>query len=175
MLALCACSETGLSDFEKNKKRAQAGEAVAQFRLGLMYANGEGVPKDEVEAVKWCRKAADQGFAFAEAYVGLMYEEGSGVPKDEVEAVKWCRKAAEHGLANAQLGLGLMYAEGKGVPKDDVEGYAWANVSAVSLKQAQDFRDKVIRTLTPEEKARAQQRSTQLFNEIEARKKAAGK
>ena len=32
-----------------------------QFTLGMMYANGLGVPKDEVEALKWYRKAAAQG------------------------------------------------------------------------------------------------------------------
>ena len=175
MLALCACSETGLSDFEKNKKRAEGGEAVAQNNLGFMYQEGKGVPKDEVEAVKWYRKAADQGHADAQFVLGVVYEEGKGVPKNEVEAVKWYRKAADQGNARAQFILGGMYAKGEGVPKDEVEGYAWLNVSAVSLKEAQDFRDEIMRKLTPEEKARVQQRSTQLFNEIEARKKAAGK
>ena len=41
--------------------RAEKGEADAQFNLGFMYANGLGVTKDEVEAVKWYRKSADQG------------------------------------------------------------------------------------------------------------------
>jgi hypothetical protein len=140
-----------------------------------MYQEGKGVPKDEVEAVKWYRKAADQGYYGAKANLGFMYAEGRGVPKDEVEAVKWYRKAADQGHAGAQYKLGFMYQEGKGVPKDEVEGYAWLNVSAVLLKEAQDFRDEIMRKLTPEEKARVQQRSTQLFNEIEARKEAAGK
>ncbi|MSR43556.1 MAG: hypothetical protein EXS19_05920, partial [Pedosphaera sp.] len=39
----------------------EKGDASAQYNLGVMYANGLGVPKDEVEAVKWYRKAADQG------------------------------------------------------------------------------------------------------------------
>jgi TPR repeat protein len=126
-----------LSDFEKNRRRAEAGEAPAQTNLGVMYAEGKGVPKDDVEAVKWFRKAADQG------------------------------------LVDAQYNLGKMYAEGRGVPKDDVEAYAWFNISAVSNQKAKENRDKA--DLTPEERARAQKRSTELFNEIEARKKAAGK
>ena len=82
------------------------------------------------------------------------------------------KKRAEAGNAVAQFNLGGMYAEGRGVPKDDVEAYAWFNISAVSNQKAKENRDKA--DLTPEERARAQKRSTELFNEIEARKKAAG-
>ena len=58
------------------------GNASAQFNLGLMYANGDGVPKDAAEAVKWYRKAADQGNAHAQFILGVMYANGEGVPKD---------------------------------------------------------------------------------------------
>ena len=34
--------------------------ADAQYNLGVCYDNGQGVAKDEVEAVKWYRKAAEQ-------------------------------------------------------------------------------------------------------------------
>jgi TPR repeat protein len=37
------------------------GLAIAQFNVGLMYDNGQGVSKDEVQATKWYRLAADQG------------------------------------------------------------------------------------------------------------------
>jgi len=36
---------------------AEQGIASAQFNLGLVYDNGEGVAKDDVEAVKWYRRA----------------------------------------------------------------------------------------------------------------------
>ena len=42
------------------------GNATAQYNLGLMYAIGEGVLKDEAEAVKWYRMAAEQGLAMAQ-------------------------------------------------------------------------------------------------------------
>ena len=38
-----------------------------------MYVNGEGVPENNAEAVKWFRKAADQGFADAQFNLGRMY------------------------------------------------------------------------------------------------------
>ena len=44
---------------------AEQGNANAQYNLGVMYANGNGVPQDDVEAVKWYRLAADQGDADA--------------------------------------------------------------------------------------------------------------
>ena len=69
--------------------RAEKGNAAAQNNLGLMYANGLGVAKDEVEAVKWYRKAADQGDTDAQLNLGVMYANGRGVAKDEVEAYKW--------------------------------------------------------------------------------------
>ena len=41
--------------------RAKQGDANAQYQLGTMYDNGQGVPKDVKEAVKWYRLAAEQG------------------------------------------------------------------------------------------------------------------
>ena len=90
-----------------------------------MYANGQGVVKDYVEAVKWYRKAADQGYAAAQFNLGVTYSDGRGVVKNEVEAVKWYRKAADQGNAKAQTNLGYMYANGRGVVKDEIEGYKW--------------------------------------------------
>jgi hypothetical protein len=64
------------------RKRAEAGVADAQYKLGRMYLSGDGVPKDAAEAAKWHTKAADQGFAAAVFALGVMYAEGEGVPKD---------------------------------------------------------------------------------------------
>ncbi len=40
---------------------AELGLAAAQHNLGVMYDRGEGVPKDNAEAVRWYRLAAEQG------------------------------------------------------------------------------------------------------------------
>jgi hypothetical protein len=61
---------------------ADQGNAEAQDRLGTMYVVGEGVPKNNSEAVKWYRRAADQGNADAQSHLGLMYAAGEGVPRD---------------------------------------------------------------------------------------------
>ncbi len=40
---------------------AEQGDAVAQYNLGVKYAQGEGVSEDYAEAIKWWRLAAEQG------------------------------------------------------------------------------------------------------------------
>ena len=72
-------------DFAATKKKAEAVDAAAQSNLGLMYQEGEGVPKDSAEAVKLYRKAADQGSPAAQCNLGCMYVYGACVPKDELE------------------------------------------------------------------------------------------
>ncbi|WP_303396492.1 SEL1-like repeat protein, partial [Pseudomonas fragi] len=39
---------------------AEQGDAAAQYKLGIMYATGEGVAQDAKQAVTWYRKAAEQ-------------------------------------------------------------------------------------------------------------------
>ncbi len=48
---------------------AEQGDAKAQFNLGIMYSNGQGVPQDYAEALQWYRKAAIQGHPKAKTYV----------------------------------------------------------------------------------------------------------
>ena len=43
------------------RELAEQGDANAQFNVGLMYGNGQGVIQDYAEAVKWYRLAAEQG------------------------------------------------------------------------------------------------------------------
>jgi TPR repeat protein len=49
------------------------GEALAQYSVGVMYANGRGVSQDDIEAARWYRMAAEQGYAQAQASLGAMY------------------------------------------------------------------------------------------------------
>ena len=65
-----------------------------RIRYCFRYGGRLGVPKDEVEAVKWYRKAAEQNLAEAQCALGGCYANDLGVAKNEVEAVKWWRKAA---------------------------------------------------------------------------------
>ena len=98
--------------------------------LGDCYYSGQGVAKDETEAVKWYRKAAEQNLALAQCNLGFCYLNGHGVSKDKSEAVEWYRKAAEQNHANAQFNLGNSYYNGQGVAKDEVEAVKWYRKAA---------------------------------------------
>jgi TPR repeat protein len=104
---------------------AEKGHAGAQFSLGRMSEVGQGVPKDDKDAVKWYRRAAEQGNADAQLSLGWVYSEGQGVPKDDRESAKWLLLAAKQGLARAQFDLGRRYEDGKGVPENDREATKW--------------------------------------------------
>jgi Sel1 repeat len=117
--------------FQINLKAAEQDNAEAQNNLALMYAKGDGVAKNSVEAVKWFTKAAEQGFARAQNNLGVMYDNGEGVTQNSMEAVKWFTKAAEQGFAEAQYNLGIMYHEGEGVPEDYVQAAKWYNLAVL--------------------------------------------
>ena len=63
LTTLLTFQSAAASEFDDMKALAELGMAAAQNNLALMYDNGEGVPENDAEAVKWYRKAADQGLA----------------------------------------------------------------------------------------------------------------
>ena len=137
VLTMCLClplmgDDAAKKEFEATKAKAEKGDRIAQYNLGVLYDNGEGVVEDDKEAVKWYRKAAEQGHASAQFNLGVMYREGEGVKQDFKEAVKWYGKAAEQGHAKAQSNLGNRYYKGEGVPKSIVISYVWYNIAAAN-------------------------------------------
>ena len=111
---------------------ADQGNAAAQVRLGLMYARGHGVPRDDAGAVRWYRKAAESGYAWGQTNLGYMYSMGRGVAKDDARAVEWYRMAAEQDFAMAQDNLGVMYRDGRGVTQDAAVAVDWFRTAATS-------------------------------------------
>jgi len=146
------------------RRFADQGDVAAQYNLGIMYANGQGVPQDYVQAMKWSRLAAEQGQADAQYNLGLMYDLGQGVPHDYAEAVRWYRLAAEQGDVRAQINLGLMYVNGQGVPQDYVQAHKWFNLAsanspaseAKNREMAVAKRDFIAAKMTPAQVAEAQ-------------------
>ena len=113
------------------RTKAEKGDAQSQYEMGAAFFFGHlGLAKDDVEAVKWFRKAAEQNYATAQYSLGVCYTEGQGVEKDEPEAVKWYRKAAEQNYAWAQYNLGICYGRGDGVAKDELEEVKWYHRAA---------------------------------------------
>jgi TPR repeat protein len=80
---------------------AEKGVASAQFKLGEMYAKGDGLPEDDAEAMKWWQKAADQGNVDAQHNLAVSYFSGEDVPQDYVQAYLWWNLAAATGDADA--------------------------------------------------------------------------
>jgi len=111
------------------RKMAEQGQAIAQYNLGIIYEYGRGVKRNDVEAVKWYKKASVQGMSVAQYKLGVMYDNGWGVLPSDAEAVKWYRDAAEQGHPFAQHDLAFMYIAGTGVAQDHVRAYMWLNVA----------------------------------------------
>lgn len=109
---------------------AEDGEAWAAFNLALSFQVGQGVPRNEREAVRWYRLAADKGYASAQANLGYCYEIGSGVAIDYGEAVRWYQKAAMQGHPYAQYNLGKKYQTGPGVATDPKLAEKWLTQAA---------------------------------------------
>jgi len=84
------------------KPLAERGYAEAQYHLGWLYANGNGMAVDIEKALDWWRAAAAQGHADAQFAVGLAYTTGEGIQADLDEAVKWYLAAARQGHQDAR-------------------------------------------------------------------------
>ena len=109
-----ACYDESLSDranFDNCLVDAEKGDAFAQFSLGFMYNNGQGVAQDYKEALKWYTKAAEQGIAKAQNNLGVMYVKGQGVAQDYKSAHMWFNIAAANGASNADKGRDLLAKE----------------------------------------------------------------
>jgi TPR repeat protein len=112
------------------RKKAEKGDANAQYQLGKIYADGQGFEKNDAEAFKWFKKSAEQGFAPGQNGLGTRYWSGRGVDKDVVEAVRWYRKAVDQGNPKAQANLGHAYMLGLGVETNAAEAMKWYRNSA---------------------------------------------
>ena len=71
------------------RKAAGQMDGPAQYNLGVLYANGQGVSKDATEAAAWFRKSADQEYGPAQLNLAVLYVLGQGVPRDYPQAVEW--------------------------------------------------------------------------------------
>ena len=99
---------------------AERGDAVSQYMVGYLYAQGEGVVSSSKTAAKWYRKAADQGDPDAQLNLGLLYVNGVGVKKSYVSSYKWFALAylsyppgeyRDHAYRNRENVASLMSAE----------------------------------------------------------------
>ncbi|MEO2147394.1 MAG: tetratricopeptide repeat protein [bacterium] len=109
------------------QQAASQGHVRAQYVLADLYLEGDDVPEDVEEGLKWCRLASEseQGLSVAHYRLGQLYADGTGVPKDDERAVELIQRAAEGGLNIAFYSLAERYETGEGVPMDLARAYAW--------------------------------------------------
>ena len=132
LLAAPAGAQMSSEKLENIRARAEQGDASAQFNLGNMHANDEGVPQDYSEAMRWYRLAAEQGDAGAQFILGVMYADGEGVPQDYVQAHKWFNLAA----ASAEVASREAYVEAR----DDVAARMTPSQIAEAQRLAREWR-----------------------------------
>ena len=99
------CEAFDRGDFERALQQwqplAEQGHPQAQFRLGCLYAFGQGVETDYDRALELYREAAEKGDADAQNNLGSMLALGWGTEPDPVEGLMWLEIAARtgHGMA----------------------------------------------------------------------------
>lgn len=125
---------------------AEKGHAVAQWKLGRMYAEGDGVTQDDLKAFHYFRAIADrhaddspntpQARFVANAFVALGHYYLDGIPKSDVKAdpvrarEMFGYAASYFGDPDAQYNLARMYLDGKGAPHDPRQAARWFGLSA---------------------------------------------
>ena len=126
-------ASTTKQSFVESKKRADSGDADAQVNLGLLYAKGEGVPKDYAQVRQWYEKGAAQGHAGAQNNLGELYEFGHDVARNDVLAYMWYTIAAAHSVEDEWRDLA---AENR----DEIAGHMTSAQIADAKKRAREWK-----------------------------------
>jgi TPR repeat protein len=145
-------SSSSENSYSEVATRAARGDANAEQLMGLRYAEGNGVIKNEKEAARWFEKAARHGQAEAQYRYGLALLEGRGVAQDYKAAFYWIEQPAKRGHSYAQYSLGELYRYGTGTALDKAQAYLWFNLAAAQgVEKAAKARDSLVWQLKPEQ------------------------
>ncbi|MBX9575879.1 MAG: sel1 repeat family protein [Caulobacteraceae bacterium] len=118
------------TQYRDMKTRAEAGDAEAQWNLGMMLLNGEGTTRNEREAWRWVRASGDAGYENGMISTAVMLALGQGTTRDEAQARDWYRRAAErHRSAHALRGYAGMLIMGQGGPQEAERGLAYLELA----------------------------------------------
>ncbi|WP_303817610.1 tetratricopeptide repeat protein [Selenomonas ruminantium] len=113
------------------EKAYEKGNKDIALRIGMFYANGQGVTKDERLADKWFKKASkkidgeDKSFMLA-----CMYYKGLLLPRNIEKAVTWFRIAANEGNIQAAFILGNFYYQGDEIKRDIAQAIKWLEIAS---------------------------------------------
>ncbi len=118
---------------KRYRREAVAGDARAQFYLGLMHEQGLIGETPDLEAARdWYLEAARGGYPPAQYKAGIFLENGRGGARDAARAADFYRRAAERGLKEAQYNYGLMLARGRGTGRDVRAAIPWLERAALA-------------------------------------------
>jgi TPR repeat protein len=142
---------------------AEKGDARAELLLANIYEYGSGTSKDANKAVALYTKAAEQKLVPAEARLGDIYLHGTMVLQDLSKARDWSERAAKAGNIDAQMELADIYERGLGISEDSIDAYAWNAIAAARGNAlAASRRDRILRTMSPENQVKAEARANAL-------------
>jgi len=137
-LLLLAATLCGLAaDLDVLQKRAEEGNATAQYQLAEIFFSGEGAPQDYTATLQWAGKAAKQREPRALYRLAAMLHQGDGVQRNMAQAsamfqesLKGLHELAKKGDPDAMGKLGTLFATGVTAPPNLQEGLKWIRKSA---------------------------------------------
>ena len=115
-------------ELEKYTAAAEAGDASAQYNLGVLLSEGD--KKQQKKAFAWTLKSAKQGFAKGQSLLAHFYINGIGVGQNPDKAYDWYKKAAMQGEAKAERFMGLDALHGVVGEKDVEAATEWLRKAA---------------------------------------------
>ena len=104
---------------------AANGDAKANYNLGIMYRDGLGIKKDDVQSLAHFIEAAENGHMPGNYAVGLAFLTGKGSDIDVDVAIHYFSEAALLGHAISPVEIGRLYFRGGLVEKDFVSAHFW--------------------------------------------------
>ena len=123
--------EEEIVKFETLTPLAEAGDADAQYGLGVIYQEGIAVKKSSLRATHWLQKASDQGHKQATNRLAWHYRNGIGVVHSPAKAEELYLKAYDLGVVGASIPLGAIYRSGEpGVKENHAKAVKWARIGA---------------------------------------------
>lgn len=121
LLAFCVCAPL-ISNGEDSPR--------GFTELGIRFANGDGVKKDDEKAFTFFRAAAKAGEPVAQYNLGYFYSIGRGVERDSAMAAMWIHKSAENGNTYAQNQFAGMLYRGEGMKPSKVDALKYFKKAA---------------------------------------------
>jgi localization factor PodJL len=118
------------TELELLQDKAEAGDANAQYTLGVRHRDGIGLEPNYSSAAEWFDRAAQQGHVAAQLGLGIMYRQGLGRPRDLDLAKLWLHAAARAGEPDAQKLLGEVYVDDTAGVPDYFQAARWFREAA---------------------------------------------